>query len=85
MAKLAYHLSLENADQLSNGWSGVPLNRVPPPVPHYSEDEFHYVKPVFNTSSGEKDDFCPRKKLEELILSCGQPELPGVPKKSTPV
>ncbi len=70
-----YHLSLENADQLSNGWSGVPLNRVPPPVPDYSEDEFHYVKPVFNTSSGEKDDFCPRKKLEELILSCGQPEL----------
>ena len=71
----SFHLSIENADQLSDGWSGVPLERVPPPVPDYSEEEFHYAKPVLNTSLPKKDEFCPRKKLEEVILSCGSPDL----------
>ena len=67
-----FHLSIENAEQLSNGWSGIPLERVPLPVPDNSEaGEFHYTKPGLKTSLLKKDEFCPRKKLEELILSCG--------------
>ena len=71
----SFHLSIENAEQLSDGWSGVPLESVPPPVPDYSEGEFHYAKPVLNSSLPKKDEFCPRKKLEEVILSCGSPDL----------
>lgn len=89
-----FHTSLENLRVLSNGWSGVQVSRIQPPVPEYSSEEaFHYALPedissgnitekfglkkehVMNASSRKRDDFCPRKQLEELIASCGQPEL----------
>ena len=30
---------------------------------------------MLNSSLPKKDEFCPRKKLEEVILSCGSPDL----------
>ncbi len=47
-----FHSSFENLGALSNGWSGVQVFRIQPPVPEYSSEEaFHYALPE-DTSSG---------------------------------
>ena len=48
-----FHASIENSKVLLNGWSGMVVERVQPPVPDYScEGDFHYVHPDA-ISSGE--------------------------------
>lgn len=89
-----FHSSIENYEVLSNGWSGMPVARIQPPVPDYSQEmEFHYASPddissgeitekfglkkqdVANACMRDRDDYCPRKQLEVLVSSCGEPEL----------
>ena len=89
-----FHDSIENSRVLLNGWSGIEVERIQPPVPDYSsEGDFHYAHPddissgniaekfglkaehVVDASTRKRDDFCPRKKLDELVSSCGNPEL----------
>ena len=41
-----FHECHENKQILHNGWSGVPVTRVHPPIPDYScEQDFHYLSP----------------------------------------
>lgn len=49
-----YHSNYENPFLLSNGFCGVPVTRVQPPVPDYSftGEEFHYAPP-HKISSGD--------------------------------
>lgn len=89
-----FHASIENRKVLLNGWSGMLVGRIQPPVPDYScEGDFHYAHPgdissgeitekfglktehVVDPSTRKRDEFCPRKKLDELVSSCGNPEL----------
>ena len=89
-----FHQNIENKALLSNCWRGESVQRVPPPVPDYSEtSSFHYctlqqtwngdvcekfgVKKdiVKDATKRELNDFCPRKQLEKLFESCGEPDL----------
>ncbi|CAB3978002.1 Transient receptor potential cation channel subfamily A member 1 [Paramuricea clavata] len=87
-----FHECFENKQILHNGWSGVPVTRIHPPIPDYSwQQEFHYLTPgqIFRgditekyglrkeliSETRKKDDFCPRKQLDNLVNSCGSPDL----------
>lgn len=89
-----FHKNIENRALLSNRWRGRSVQRVPPPVPDYSEtSSFHYctLKQTWNGDVCEKfgvkkdivkdatkrelNNFCPRKQLEKLFETCGEPDL----------
>ena len=88
-----FHKRTENSSLLNDGWRGVPLKRLPPPVPDYSRNSFHYctlnqvVEGDITVKYGlekdrirdacmrARDDFCPRKQLDNLQDRCGEPIL----------
>ena len=88
-----FHKQTENTSLLNGGWKGVPLKRLPPPVPDYGQESFHYCTlnqvlegditekfglekdRVRDACLRNKDDFCPRKQLENLQDRCGEPIL----------
>lgn len=64
---------------LGSEWRGLPVHRVPTPVPSSSRDKdgFHYTMPeitahVESTSSRVVvDEFCPRVKIDETVKEIG--------------
>ncbi|CAB4036220.1 Hypothetical predicted protein, partial [Paramuricea clavata] len=88
-----FHKQTENSSLLNGGWKGVPLKRLPPPVPDYGQESFHYCilnqvlkgditekfglekERVRDACLRNKDDFCPRKQLQNLQDRCGEPIL----------
>ena len=75
-----------------NGWSGIVVGRIQPPVPYYScEGDFHYAHPDAISSGEITEKFglktehvvdASARKQDELVSSCGNPELELKYKKS---